>query len=48
MKETSLELKIIQDMTINVKCDKPNCEYKGNKPVCYMEFYEECKEYKNE
>ncbi len=29
-----------------ITCENKQCDYYGNKPVCYSIFYEDCKEYR--
>ena len=35
------------DLLSKITCPNNQCQYRGNKPVCYGAFYEDCKKNKN-
>lgn len=41
----TLEENVRKEILEKVTCTKTNCDYIGDKPVCYTIFYEDCSKY---
>jgi len=42
----NLAIKVYHEDEYPLQCDYTNCEFKGKKSDCYMEWYNKCKLYK--